>query len=99
MRAEQHDKMASSGHRSAPCTASRAPFFQWVAMPSACGPQKIVLTVMPVLGIVGSPDVPAREWIRALHADQPVEARKSRWFAAVQLLFHGGVAVAGIATG
>ena len=59
----------------------------------------IVVTVMTVLGIVGSPDVPAREWIRALHADQPVEARKSRWFAAVQLLFHGGVAVAGIATG
>ena len=59
----------------------------------------VVITAMTAFGAVGSANVPAREWIRALHLDQPDEARKSRWWARAQLLFHGGVVAAGIVTG
>ena len=59
----------------------------------------VVLTTMTALGIFGSTKAPVREWIRALHMDQPAEGRKSRWWARVQILFHGAVVAAGVGSG
>ena len=41
----------------------------------------------------------AREWINALHADQPDQHRNSIWWARVLLAFHGALLVTSIATG
>ena len=59
----------------------------------------LAITCMSAIGRVGYVRTPAGEWIGALHADQPAEARKSMWFARLQLTFHGAVAVYGIASG
>ncbi|MFS9531801.1 hypothetical protein Q6247_27030, partial [Klebsiella pneumoniae] len=42
---------------------------------------------------------PANEWLRALHEDQPEQARKSMWWSRIQLAFHGLVLMAAINTG
>ena len=59
----------------------------------------LVITFLSAIGRVGYVRTPAGEWVSALHSDQPAEARKSMWFARVQLAFHGAVAVYGIASG
>lgn len=57
------------------------------------------ITILAALGLVGSTRTPIRQWIAALHADQPAEARKSTWWARAQLAFHGGVVAAGLISG
>ena len=57
------------------------------------------ITILAALGLVGSTRAPVRQWIAALHADQPAEARKSAWWARAQLVFHGGVLAAGLVSG
>ena len=52
----------------------------WVTFKSACG-------------YVGSTEAPSREWLQALHEDQPTEFRKSMWWARIQLVFHGALLV------
>lgn len=58
----------------------------------------IFITMKSALGIVGRTEIPSREWIQALHDDQPVEARKSMWWSRLQLVFHGSVLVLSIWT-
>ena len=59
----------------------------------------IFITAKSALGIIGSTEVSSREWLQALHTDQPISARKSMWWSRLQLLFHGSVVVVSIATG
>ena len=59
----------------------------------------IFVTVLGAFGIVGSPDIPINEWLRALHTDQPEEYRKSIWWSRILLLFHGSVVVISIVAG
>ena len=59
----------------------------------------ITITFLSAFGIVGSSKVPQNEWIKALHADQPHQARSSMWWSRALLLFHGLVVVVAILTG
>jgi fatty acid desaturase len=59
----------------------------------------IFVTALGAFGIVGSPEVPINEWIRALHNDQPEEYRKSIRWSRILLLFHGSIVVISIITG
>ena len=59
----------------------------------------IFVTIKSALGIIGSTESPSREWLQALHADQPDEKRKSVWWSRLLLLFHGSVVAVSIATG
>lgn len=59
----------------------------------------VIVTFLAAFGIVGSPDVPINEWIRALHVDQPDEFRKSIVWSRILLLFHGSILVIAIVTG
>ena len=59
----------------------------------------LAITVLGAFGLIGSTRAPIRQWIQALHLDQPAEAWKSMWWSRAQLLFHGAVAVVGIASG
>ena len=59
----------------------------------------IFVTIKSALGMIGSTDVPSREWLQALHADQPDYARKSMWWSRLQLLFHGSVVAVSVVTG
>jgi fatty acid desaturase len=59
----------------------------------------ITITFLSAFGVVGSSKVPQNEWIKALHADQPDQARSSMWWSRAQLLFHGLVVVVAILTG
>ena len=59
----------------------------------------IWLTICTALGKGGSPERPANEWLRAVHADQPAEHRKSIRWARITLAFHAAVLVLAIATG
>jgi fatty acid desaturase len=59
----------------------------------------VFVTVLGAFGIVGSPDTPINEWIRALHEDQPDEYRKSIWWSRILLLFHGSILIIAIVTG
>ncbi len=58
----------------------------------------IYITTKSALGIIGSTEIPSREWIQALHEDQPLQSRKSMWFARLQLLFHGSVIAVSVVT-
>tara|TARA_B100001123_G_scaffold328661_1_gene369987 strand:+ start:1175 stop:2320 length:1146 start_codon:yes stop_codon:yes gene_type:complete len=58
----------------------------WVTFKSACG-------------FVGSTKAPSREWLQALHDDQPTEFRKSMWWSRIQLMFHGAALVVSILSG
>lgn len=58
----------------------------------------VFITIKSALGMVGATDVPSREWMQALHTDQPDQARRSMWWSRLQLLFHGTVAGVAIAT-
>ena len=57
------------------------------------------VTLKSSLGVVGSTKIPSREWLQALHEDQPEEARRSMWWSRLLLVFHGTVAVASIWSG
>ena len=59
----------------------------------------IWVTLKSALGAVGSTKVPSREWLQALHEDQPAEFRKSMWWSRLQLLFHGTILAVSIVTG
>jgi fatty acid desaturase len=59
----------------------------------------MIVTIQGAFGVVGSPDIPINEWIRALHADQPEEHRKSIRWSRILLLFHGTVLVVSILSG
>ena len=59
----------------------------------------LAITVLSSLGLMGSTKAPIRQWIEALHLDQPTEAWKSMWWARAQLLFHSTVVVVGLASG
>jgi len=59
----------------------------------------IWVTIKSAFGIVGSTKAPSREWLQALHDDQPVEFRKSIWWSRLLLLFHGSLLAVSIATG
>ena len=59
----------------------------------------VFVTIMGAFGIVGSDEIPINEWIKALHADQPDQYRKSIWWSRALLLFHGSVLVISIITG
>ncbi len=57
------------------------------------------VTILDAFGRVGSQDVPANEWLNALHADQPDQHRKSIWWSRAQLAFHGTILAIAVATG
>ena len=59
----------------------------------------VAVTALSACGLIGSTKAPIRQWIEALHLDQPAEAWKSMWFARAQLLFHGTVVAIGLASG
>lgn len=57
------------------------------------------LTVLGAVGLVGSEDIPINEWLKALHADQPDQHRKSIIWSRILLLFHGSVLALAIISG
>ncbi len=59
----------------------------------------IRLTVLDAMGKTGPTDIPANEWIEALHTDQPDQHRRSMRWSRIQLAFHASVLVVAIATG
>jgi len=59
----------------------------------------IFITIKSAIGIVGSTENVSREWIQALHDDQPVERNKSAWWSRLQLVFHASILVVSIQTG
>lgn len=59
----------------------------------------IWVTMLDAVGKVGSTEIPANEWLRALHADQPDQHSRSMWWSRAQLAFHGAVLVVAIQTG
>ena len=59
----------------------------------------IWVTMLDAVGRVGSTDIPANEWLNALHEDQPDQHRRSIMWSRIQLAFHGAVLVAAILTG
>ncbi len=59
----------------------------------------IWVTMLDAVGKVGSTDIPANEWLQALHEDQPDQHRRSMWWSRTQLAFHGAVLVVATLTG
>lgn len=59
----------------------------------------ILVTILGALGKVGSDAIPSNEWLKALHADQPAQHRKSILWSRALLLFHGSVLVVSLLTG
>ncbi len=59
----------------------------------------IAVTIMGAFGVVGTDKIPINEWLKALHADQPHQHRKSIWWSRALLAFHGSVLVIAIITG
>ncbi|MDE2701729.1 MAG: fatty acid desaturase [Chloroflexota bacterium] len=59
----------------------------------------IIFTVRTAFGVHGPMKIPSHEWLKAIHADQPKEFRKSIVWARWQLVFHGAILVFAIATG
>lgn len=59
----------------------------------------IFVTIKSSIGIVGSTTNPSREWLQALHDDQPAEMRKSMWWSRFMLLFHCSVVTISVLTG
>lgn len=57
------------------------------------------LTMLGAVGLVGAEDIPINEWLKALHADQPDQHRKSIVWSRILLLFHGSVLVIAIISG
>lgn len=59
----------------------------------------IWITMLDAVGKVGSTEMPANEWLRALHEDQPDQHSRSMWWSRAQLAFHGAVLIVAILTG
>ncbi len=59
----------------------------------------IWLTVLDAMGRVGPTDIPANEWLEALHDDQPDQHRGSVRWSRLQLAFHFAVLLLAIASG
>lgn len=59
----------------------------------------IWVTMLDAVGKVGSTEIPANEWLRALHEDQPDQHSRSMWWSRAQLAFHGAVLIVAILTG
>ena len=59
----------------------------------------IWMTALDAVGKLPSTEIPANEWLEALHEDQPDQARRSMWWSRFQLAFHGAVLVVAITTG
>ena len=59
----------------------------------------IWVTMLDAFGKTGSNDIPSNEWLNALHADQPDQYRKSRWWSRLQLAFHGTLIAISLSTG
>ena len=59
----------------------------------------IIVTIKAALGVRISAEIPSREWLQALHTDQPHEARKSMWWSRIILLLHGVVVMISVITG
>ncbi len=59
----------------------------------------IWITMLDAVGRVPSSEVPANEWVDALHQDNPRQHELSMWWSRAQLAFHGGVLILAIATG
>jgi len=59
----------------------------------------IWVTMKSASGYVGSTKPPSREWLQALHDDQPAEFRKSMRWSQIQLVFHGVLLAISIANG
>lgn len=57
------------------------------------------VTLKSAVGVIGSTKIPSREWLQALHEDQPEQARKSMWWSRLLLVFHGFVVLVSIYTG
>ena len=57
------------------------------------------LTMLGAVGLVGAEDVPINEWLKALHADQPDQHRKSIVWSRILLLFHGSALVIALISG
>lgn len=57
------------------------------------------LTVLDALGKTGPVEVPANEWLEALHEDQPDQHRNSIRWSRIQLAFHGTVLIVAMVTG
>jgi fatty acid desaturase len=49
------------------------------------------MTALDAMGRLPSTEVPANEWLSALHEDQPEQHRHSIWWSRAQLAFHGAV--------
>ena len=59
----------------------------------------LVATVAAAGGVFGPARTPSREWLQALHRDQPGEERNSMWWSRLLLLFHGAVLVVSLSNG
>ncbi len=59
----------------------------------------IAVTIIGAFGVVGTDKIPINEWLKALHADQPHQHRKSIWWSRALLLFHGSVLAISVVTG
>lgn len=59
----------------------------------------IWITMLDAVGKIPSTEIPANEWLEALHADQPDQHRRSMMWSRIQLAFHGVVLVVATATG
>ena len=59
----------------------------------------IAMTIQSALGKAGPAEIPSREWLQAVHADQPKEHRRSIWWSRLLLLFHTTVVAVSIVAG
>ncbi len=60
----------------------------------------LILTAMAAVGVdPSSEEMPASEWVKALHLDQPEEHHNSILWSRILLLFHGAILVIAIITG
>ncbi len=59
----------------------------------------VLVTIRSAFGRVGDQKISSNEWLTALHADQPVQHRKSIIWSRILLAFHGLILLISIATG
>ena len=59
----------------------------------------LTVTALGASGLVGSDKLPANEWLKALHLDQPDQHRRSIWWSRLLLACHGGLLVFSLASG
>ncbi|WP_170604154.1 fatty acid desaturase [Ruegeria arenilitoris] len=57
------------------------------------------LTCLDACGKVGATNVPANEWLDALHRDQPVQRTRSIWWSRLLIAFHSVVLLLALTTG